>query len=194
MMRPYIYISGYPGSDKQAIAEEVARLVPKSKVYRSRLLKDSIAPLVDRDSPHYKDVQTSFRRHMLETIATSEATAPFTWIFTDSRSAESSGGTEARDYKDAADLRGTLFIPVILCHGYPPSFTEVISEFTEWNRQTGAGNSRLTRPAVLRRIGSEENMYVFGGPNKLRLDVSKLTAQEAAEKIYNHVFEVTDRY
>lgn len=68
-MPPYIYINGCPGIGKLTIAKELEKLVLNSKVYHNHLLIDPIASLVDRDSPHYHDIRTSFRRHILNTIA-----------------------------------------------------------------------------------------------------------------------------
>jgi hypothetical protein len=184
-MPSYIYINGYPGIGKLTIAKELEKLVPNSKVYHNHLFIDPVAPLVDRDSPHYQDIRTSFRRFILNTIATSEASAPFTWIFTDSRSSSPIGSAGAQDFKNAANLRRALFIPVVLhCE-----MAENVLRISSGKR--GTGNTKLTDPAILEAIRLKEDIYTFGGPHELELDITKITASEAAEKIYEHVVQVT---
>lgn len=180
----YVYINGYPGIGKLTIAKELEKLVPNSKVYHNHLLIDLIAPLVDRDSPHYQDIRTSFRRYVLKTIATSEAAAPFTWIFTDSRSSDPIGSTGAQDYKDAADLRGALFIPIVLHCEMAENMTRVSS------KERGTSNTKLIDPAILETIRLKEDLHTFGGPDELELDITNITPSEAAEKIYEHLFGV----
>lgn len=184
-MSRYIYINGYPGIGKLTIAKELEKLVPNSKVYHNHLFIDPIAPLVDRHSPHYQDMRTSFRRHILNTIATSEATQQFTWIFTDSRSSSPIGITGAQDYKNAADLRGVPFIPIVLHCQIQENMRRILSE------GRGTGNTKLTDLAVLKTIRLEEDIYTFGGPYELELDVTDITASEAAKKIYEHLVKVT---
>ncbi|KAL7899223.1 hypothetical protein HDV63DRAFT_334189 [Trichoderma sp. SZMC 28014] len=186
-MPPFIYINGYPGIGKLTIAKELEKLVPDSKVYHNHLFIDPIAPLVDRDSPHYQDIRTSFRRHILNTIATSEAAARFTWIFTDSRSSGPIGSAGAQDYKDAANLREALFVPIILHCEMTENLTRISSE------ERGAGNTKLRDPAVLKTIRLTEDIYTFGGPYELKLDVTSMTAPEAAKKIYEHLVEVATK-
>lgn len=187
-MSPYIYINGYPGIGKLTIAKELEKLVPNSKVYHNHLLIDPIAPLVDRDSPHYHNIRTSFRRYILNTIATSEAAARSTWIFTDSRSSNPIGSAGAQDYKNAANLRGALFIPIILHCEMAENVIRVSSE------ERATGNTKLTDPAVLKTIRLQEDIYTFGGPYELELDITNMTASEAAEKIYEHLVEVTVKF
>ncbi|KAK1252713.1 hypothetical protein MKX08_003900 [Trichoderma sp. CBMAI-0020] len=188
LMPSYIYINGYPGIGKLTIAKELEKLIPNSKVYHNHLFIDPIAPLVDRDSPHYHDIRTSFRRHILNTIATSEATARTTWIFTDSRSSDPIGSTGAQDYENAANLRGALLIPIILHCEMAENLTRVMSE------ERGTGNTKLRDAATLENIRLKEDIYTFGGPYELKLDITNITASEAAEKIYEHLAEVTAKF
>lgn len=187
-MLPYIYINGYPGIGKLTIAKELEKLVPNSKVYHNHLFIDPIAPLVDRDSPHYQDIRTSFRRHILNTIATSEAAARSTWIFTDSRSSDLIGSAGAQDYKDAADLRGAFFIPIILHCEMTENLTRLSSE------ERGTGNTKLRDPAILKAIRLKEDIYTFGGPCELKMDITNMTASEAAKRIHEHLVEITARF
>ncbi|KAL6696351.1 hypothetical protein J3F84DRAFT_408184 [Trichoderma pleuroticola] len=185
-MPQYIYINGYPGIGKLTIAKELEKLIPSSKIYHNHLFIDPVAPLVVRCSPHYQDIRTSFRRHILSTIATSEATQQFTWIFTDSRSSSLIGSMGAQDYKDAASIRGVPFISVILRCQLEENVTRILVE------ERGAGfNTKLTDPEVLKKIRQEEDIYTFGGPYELELDITNITPTGAAQKIYEHSVKAT---
>ncbi|UKZ76964.1 hypothetical protein TrVFT333_004680 [Trichoderma virens FT-333] len=168
-MPQYIYINGYPGVGKLTIAKELEKLIPNAKIYHNHLFIDPVAPLVDRDSPYYHDIRTSFRRDILNTIATSETTQQFTWMFADSRSSSSIGSMGARDYKDAADTRGVPFISIILHCQLEENATRVLDE------GRGAGfNTKLTDLEVSKAIRQEEEIYTFGGPYELELDVTNM--------------------
>ena len=146
-MPQYICINGYPGIGKLTVAKELEKLVPNSNVYHNHLFIDPIAPIVDRHSPHYHDIRTSFRRHILHIIATSEATQQFTWIFTDSRSSSLIGSTGAQDYKDSANTRGVPFISIILHCQLVENVARVLGEGRGANF-----NTKLANPEILKTI------------------------------------------
>ena len=64
-MPQYIHINGYSGVGKLTIAKKIEKLIPNSKIYHNQLFIDTLASLVDRHSPHYHDIRSSFRRHIL---------------------------------------------------------------------------------------------------------------------------------
>ncbi|KAL7953302.1 hypothetical protein V8C34DRAFT_318285 [Trichoderma compactum] len=162
-MPQYIYINGYPGVGKLIIAKKLEKLIPSSKIYHNRLFIDPVAPLVDRHSPHYHDIRTSFRRHILSTIAT----------------------TGAEDYRDAANKRGVPFTSIILRCQLEENVIRVLGE------GRGAGfNTKLTDPEALKRIRQEEDIYTFGGPYELEIDITNITPIGAAQQIYEHLVEV----
>lgn len=69
----------------------------------------------------------------------------------------------ARDCKEAADLCGTLFIPIVF---HPGGAEDMVQR---WIRERGVGNTELTDPEVLETIRLEEDVYAFGGSNVLTL-------------------------
>lgn len=48
-----IYINGYPGMGKLAVADALAKLIPRAKILHNHLMIDPVAALVDRDRPEY---------------------------------------------------------------------------------------------------------------------------------------------
>ncbi|KAH8883527.1 hypothetical protein GQ53DRAFT_429979 [Thozetella sp. PMI_491] len=184
-MPQYIYINGFPGVGKLTIAKELESLIPDSKIYHNHLIIDPIAPLISRNSPDYVSIRTGLRRHILDIISTAEETKHTTWIFTDCRTADSVGAEAAGDYKTASHQRGVPFISVVL-----------ICDVEE-NAQRMAGrvrgvetSTKLADLDVLRTIRKEMQLYTFGEPDELQLDVTQLTAAEAARHILEHIAKV----
>jgi broad-specificity NMP kinase len=186
-MPHYIYINGYPGVGKFTVAKELEKLIPDSKVYHNHLLIDPIAALVGRNDPHYREMRTSLRRHILDLIATSESTQHTTWIFTDSQSSDPVGSATAQDYQTAAIKRGVPLVPVILHCELEENAKRVVHE------GRGAGlNTKLTDLDILRAIRQQEDIHKFGGQEELEVDTTDISPAEAAEKILKHIREVID--
>lgn len=109
-----------------------------------------------------------------------EAAPETTWIFTDSSSEES--GT-SMEYQAAASARGSRFISIIL--------TCQVDE--NLNRITGPGrggelNTKLTDIDILCQIRETEGIFRFRDEEEKELDVTNLTASEAARRIFDHVY------
>ncbi|KAI0126912.1 hypothetical protein BJ170DRAFT_423619 [Xylariales sp. AK1849] len=186
-MPQYIYINGYPGIGKFTIAKELENHIPDSKVYHNHLMIDPVAALVERGSPHYQAMRTTFRRQILHTIATSEGIKNRTWIFKDSRAFSPVGSEGAEDYRKATDRRGVPFISIILhCEG-EEKFGKVTNE-----TQGAASNAKLVDMKMVRTIRDEERVYYFGGAKELVLDITYMASTEAARRILAHIDEHTD--
>ncbi|KAF6840687.1 hypothetical protein CPLU01_01058 [Colletotrichum plurivorum] len=177
----FIYINGFPGVGKLTVAQELQKLIPRSRIFHNHLLIDPVTAIIDRDSPEYHEVRASVRQHLLSIIATSEATKGITWIFTDSRSSEPIGISGARDYKLAAEQRGADFIPVVLTCSLEENISRVISEA---RRST----AKLIDSRFVQQIRQQEVIHSFGGQElELELNVTRVSASEAALSIFQHV-------
>jgi hypothetical protein len=102
----YIHINGYPGIGELAVADALAKLIPRAKVFHNHLTIDSVAALVDRGGPEYPAIRAGLRRHILDVLATAEATRGLAWIFTDSRSTSPVDAAAAQYYRLAAKRCG----------------------------------------------------------------------------------------
>ncbi|KAK5991830.1 hypothetical protein PT974_05216 [Cladobotryum mycophilum] len=160
-MPPFIYINGYPGVGKLTVAKELCRLLPKAKVVDNHLLIDPAAAVFDRTAEEYQPLRQVLRREVLTSIADAKSTRDVTWIFTDQQSSSKLGSSSARDYQNAATVRGSLFISVIL--------------HCELNL------------GILRSIRECEDVFHFKDEYELQLDVTYLSPSEAARKIYDHI-------
>ncbi|RBA19099.1 hypothetical protein FPRO05_10028 [Fusarium proliferatum] len=178
----FVYINGYPGIGKLTIAKELQQLLPSSKIYHNHLLIDPIDALVERSSPGYHEMRTGLRRHVLNEIATSEYTKDTTWIFTDARDASAAGEMGAKDYEAAARKRDVSLISIVLeCE-----IEENIRRATNPARNQSI-SAKLTDETILRPILEKESIYRFGNETELVLDVTKLSSEEAALRIKEHV-------
>ncbi|KAF4949036.1 hypothetical protein FGADI_9321 [Fusarium gaditjirri] len=178
----FIYINGFPGVGKLTIAKELQQLLPGSKVYHNHLLIDPIDALVERSSPGYHEMRTGLRRYILNAIATSEYTKDKTWIFTDAREASEAGEKGAKDYEAAARKRRVSFISIVLECEIEENIRRAINPM-----RSQSVDAKLTDEAILRLILENEAIYRFGDENELVLDVTKLSSNEAALRIKEHV-------
>jgi len=122
------------------------------------------------------------RREVLTSIATARSTRDVTWIFTDQQSSSNLGSSSAREYQNAASVRGSLFISIILhCQ-----LEENLKRATGEDRGKGS-NTKLTDLDILRSIREREDIFRFQDEYELELDVTQLTSSEAAAAIHDHI-------
>lgn len=178
---PFIYINGYPGVGKLTIANELSKLIPNSKVVDNHLLIDPAAAVLDRSDPEYQDLRKTIRQGVLDKIATTKSTKDVTFIFTDQQSSNELGAMVAKEYQDAAFKRGCRFITVVLKCDLKENVRRM-----EGESRVGATKTKLKDAHVLKKIRDAEDICSFGGPNELKLDVTDLTPEKAAQKINEH--------
>ncbi|KAK1579586.1 uncharacterized protein LY79DRAFT_522372 [Colletotrichum navitas] len=181
-MPPFIYINGYPGVGKLTVAKELSKLLPKAKTFSNHLLIDPAAAVFDRTAEEYQRLRQVLRREVLTSIATAKSTRDVTWIFTDQQSSSNLGSSSARDYQNAARVRGSPFISIVLhCE-----LEENLTRATGRDRGKGS-NTKLTNLDILRSIREREDIFRFQDEYELELDVTQLTPSEAAAAIRDHV-------
>ncbi|KAK3945477.1 hypothetical protein QBC46DRAFT_250246 [Diplogelasinospora grovesii] len=181
-MPPFIYINGYPGVGKLTVAKELSKLLPKAKVINNHLLIDPVAAVFDRTAEEYQPLRQVLRREVLTSLATSTSTRDVTWIFMDQQSSSNLGSSSTRDYQNAAAVRGSPFISIILhCE-----LDENLKRATGEDRGKDA-NTKLTDLGILRSIREREDIFHFKDEYELELDITRLSPSEAAAKIHDHI-------
>jgi hypothetical protein len=123
----------------------------------------------------------SQRKAVLSSIVTAKSTDDVTWIFTGSHSPSSLGNSSAMDYLNAALVRGSPFISIVLHCELDENLQRVVGG------DRGESNTKLTDPAVLRSIRETQDVFLFKDGNELELDVTRLSPGAAAATIYDHV-------
>jgi hypothetical protein len=107
------------------------------------------------------------------------------YIFTDFQTCTDLGKSAAKKYIEAAKQRGCPFIPIILtCREEQNVQRMMCSERVEMVK---SGKGMLLDTEFLVAMRGRGEIYSFGVPEELRLDVSDLQPCEVAEKILNHL-------
>ena len=98
-----------------------------------------------------------------------------TYIFTDS--CEPGSGV-AQEYEASAMKKGCPFISIILsCR-----LEENIKRLSSVGRG-GPSNTKLTDLGIFRTVRETEDIYHFGGPMELELDITETSAAATAQKV-----------
>lgn len=119
---------------------------------------------------------------MLDSIATSETLSDVNWIFTDSQSSDPIGSSAAKDYLDAAIVKGANFFSIILqCDE-----DENVRRLTGGARG-GSNNTKLTDVDILTHIRATEDIHRFSGELELVVDVTDKSAESVAKEIKDFV-------
>jgi chloramphenicol 3-O-phosphotransferase len=119
---------------------------------------------------------------VLTSIASAKSTREVTWIFTDQQSSSNLGSSSARDYQNAAHVRGSPFISIVLHCELNENLKRVVGQ----NRGMGS-NTKLTDVDILQSIRRAEDIFRFKDEYELELDITYLTPSEAAAKIREHI-------
>lgn len=185
-----------------------SKLFPKAKIVSNHLLIDPVAAVFDRTAEEYQPLRRVLvstapiptssasisdtvlqRKEVLKSIATARSTSDVTWIFTDQQSSDDLGSSSARDYQDAAAVRGSPFVSIILHCG----LDENLKRAAGGDRGIGS-NTKLTNLGILRSIREGEDIFHFRDEYELELDVTLLSPSEAASEIHHHITKVDHKH
>ncbi|KAM0803530.1 hypothetical protein BDR22DRAFT_34727 [Usnea florida] len=178
----FVYINGYPAVGKLTVAKELTKLIPSSKVVDNHSLIDPVARKYERWMPQYYPMRKEVREQALNEAI---ASAPdITYIFTDSQSSNGIGSATSHEFHSSAKKRGCPFISIILsCQ------LEENARRLQAQGRGGSSNTKLTDLGIFRTVRETEDIFHFGGPMELELDVTESPAKVTAEKIYAFIRE-----
>src|ERR1700721_1821804 len=173
---PLIYINGYPGIGKRTIGQQLISQLPHpAKLFDNHLLIDPVAALLDRHSPEYQPLRKRLRSTVFSAVFYSSELREATIVFTDQQSSSELGSSVAKEYEKAAIQRGSDFISIRLTCTEGENLRRATS-----TARTQGDKTKLTDVDILKRIIREEDIYAFGGKTELTIDVTLLSAVEAA--------------
>jgi hypothetical protein len=115
-------------------------------------------------------------------MSTSTSTKDVTWIFTDSQSSDAVGALSSQDYYQAVAERGSAFFSIVLECDFAENLRRI--QVAERGR---LAKTKLTSVSILQGIRDAEDLYLFKDENELILDVTHLSAVQAARVIVEHV-------
>lgn len=97
----------------------------------------------------------------------------------DSRMKEDAGDGVAREYQIAAQNAERVFVPVYLVCEEEENLRRALSE-----ERKASGTTKLVDPVEMKRIRAEYSIHSFGVEEELKLDVTNMSAQDAAAEIF----------
>jgi hypothetical protein len=145
-------------------------------------LIDPVAALLERGSDEYQALRKAVRLTILSAIARSSELKSTNIVFTDSQSSSPLGSIVAKDYFDSVKNRGCPFFSIRLVCAEEEHFRRAVD-----GRRQNDGTTKLTDINILRQIRMQEDIFSFGGPLELTLDVSRMSPDVAAREIVEFI-------
>jgi hypothetical protein len=184
---PVIHFNAFPGTGKLTIARILASFFqPASlKVVHNHLLINPADAVLHREQAGYQDLRQQIRSAIFNSLIHAPATHSAAYIFTDFQSSNELGAAVCKEYVDCAEKRGSDFIPIAL----------FCDEETNLKRLVGderAGHGKLIDVELVKRFRTNSQLYEFDNhPALLKLDVTELSADEAARRIFDHLLKTS---
>ena len=168
-----LHINGWAGSGKRTIGAIVAGRVGARLVDNHALLNPVLA-VYDWGDPRAKAFRRALRDRVFAELKDLPADVPL--VFTDALADDSSCRSLYADVFNLARDRGAALTSLVL----------TLSEVENVRRLSDPARvslRKLTRPEILIRDRAEEALLFGEGDRQLTLDVTDLSAEEAAEAI-----------
>jgi predicted kinase len=169
-MSSLIHINGWPGCGKLTIARLVAKQLNARLIDNHTLINPADA-LFGRDDPSYWPMRRAVRTLVFEYAAKLPSELPL--VCTNALADIESDRAYFDEYRALASARGARLIAVTLeC-----DLEENVRRLTASGR---ADLLKLTNPEILRDARRSYGLYRPDDPLRIVLDVTRLTAEEAA--------------
>ena len=193
---PIIHINGFPGTGKLTIAREVVTILQnyfaasgsqdQVKLVHNHLLINPADAVLHRTQPGYQKLRKALRDAIFSTLRNEPATFTTAYLFTDWQSGDNTGLEVCKDFQSMAHERGCYFIPIIISCEQAENIARLRNSDREsWHKITDA--ELLVQ---FRGISYPPPVYVFENvETRLELDVTSLSAQQAAQIVVQHVLK-----
>lgn len=184
MRNTILYLIGFPGTGKYTIAREICGIEAGFRLVDAHLVNNVLFSLIPLDgkTPIPRRVWDNIHTIWDAVIDTMTHVSPpdFSFILTNYLSQNNANDIAWFDTVEAmAASRGARFVPVVL----------TIDEAEHKNRITGPGRTarmKETNPEAPARYAATDRLIAPDHPHLLTLDVTALTAQDAARHILAH--------
>lgn len=182
-----IYLLGYPGTGKYTIAKEICQIAPEFRLVDNHLINNPLFSLIHTDgitplNPRIWDNVELIWRAVLDTIV-HISPKDYSFVLTNALSNSDKDVAWFHEVTAMADKRGAQFVPVVL----KLSVDEHIKRITSPDRPLRMKEIDPTGPE---RYAKADNLISPEHPNLLTLDISSLSATEAARHILDHAREL----
>jgi hypothetical protein len=149
------------------------------KVVQNHLLIDPIEAICSRDDSAYQSLRHQLRQVILHAVASFPNTM---FIFTDFQSDNTLGQSVCAEYREAARIRGSAFIPITLTCAVEENVRRAASE-----ERSSISTHKLIDPKIVADISKRCTPYTVDVPEKLIIDTTLIEPDDVAAKIAAHV-------
>ncbi|KAJ5800683.1 uncharacterized protein N7518_002751 [Penicillium psychrosexuale] len=186
----FILLNGFAGVGKFTIASKLATYLAfaglEARVVHNHLLADLADAVRSKTAPTYQTFRRQLRDLVFDAISTDEHILPGTaFVFTGNFSQSMVGQTAAQEYATAASRCGASFIPVTIHCNIEELERRIVSR-----SRSEVSSRKLLDPARGAKIATQKVLYIFENTQALSLDVSLMSAEQAAKRIAEHVEKV----
>jgi shikimate kinase len=176
-----IHLNGMPGVGKMTVAKILARRI-NARLIDNHLLIDLVTTVCERQSPDYPVMIKKIMEIVLEQVA---ETPNEVFIFTNALATESRNDRERfEQIRRAAEKRKTPFVQIWLTCDLEENKRRIVSE----NRRL---KGKLIDPHELEKLDRKYKIYHPPAEFSLSIDTTNLTADEIADRISNHLENLT---
>ncbi|PON27660.1 hypothetical protein TGAM01_v203427 [Trichoderma gamsii] len=187
-MVPIVYIHGKYAGCNHAVAKELCKLIPNSK-----LIDDSLnvgpAKAAARSAEEYWSFRTALRRRNLRSIYSEESASETTWIIVDQDYSQESKSFLAADYEFAAVSSHSPVISIIINYDLELSCKKA----REDAKDSVANNAKADELEKIRDRCNKEQVFRFRNDYELEFEVTLMSPTMAAETVRAHIQTVKRR-
>ena len=175
-----VHLNGWPGVGKLTVGRALAERL-NARLIDNHLLHDAAIACAGLDDPQRWPLYEEIRAAAYRTLASRPAAESF--VMTNALCAGSAREREAWNHVvDLAMARHAPLVPVVLEADFEENARRL--------RSAGRGPRKLTDPALLRSFAAEDAIQRPDVPELLILDVTALSAEQAAVRICDHLARV----
>lgn len=183
---PIIHLNGFPGTGKLTIARALQQQIGACcRLVHNHLLINPADAVLHRSEAGYQDLRRAIRGAVFASLAQSPASHRFTYVFTDFQSTDAVGSAACAEYLTAARARGAPLVSVVVCCDEATNLVRLQTADRE-------AHHKIVDPELLVMFRRGVEIHRFNAPDvtSLDIDVTGLSAAEAATRILEHVLRV----
>ena len=196
---PIIHLNGFPGTGKLSIARKLVEKLnldfikhnttdsgttTRAKLVHNHLLIDPAGAVLDRTQTGYQQLRKAIREAVFSSLVNEETTYDTIYVFTDWQSGDDVGSGVCKEFLTMANARGSQFIPILITCDERENVRRI------QGTERAVSSTKVTDSELLlqwRREVDPPPVYQFSDNEaRLELDVTDLSAEQAAEAIWKH--------
>ncbi|KAK2591333.1 hypothetical protein QQS21_010986 [Conoideocrella luteorostrata] len=157
---------------------------PAMKLVHNHLLINPADVVLGREQDGYQDLRQRIRSAIFWSLVHEPATYSSSYVFTDFQTNNHLGEKVMKEYAKCAKDRDTVYIPIVLT-------CDLDTNLTRCEAPDRAHSGKLVDKQLLRKFRNHTELYSFHHDYAtLELDVSTLSAADAAKQILRHVLNL----